>query len=267
MVICDWIKEYNSAGGFGAATGADLSVKPTITPFAPTAGMKSLDLGVLDPKFTGATIAFSISISSDNALITFSNITITANATTGVHVKSPLFARYAAADPKVAVDIDYDYLSKEFSVGPGGSVVFDPPLTITSYAAGQLINVDFDLIESSTGAPDMASGIVTCKDLTAFNTLMPNLTAALPGMNNACSAGNCHGQNGGTGGLNLNGIAANNAAVCQSVLNNVIVNTPASSPLYLHPTDASTHAGGKITAGTDRTNWLNAVTTFANAEK
>jgi hypothetical protein len=267
MTICMWITEYNAAGGLAAATGADLSVKPTIPPFAPTAGMKSLDLGVLDPKFAGGTIAFSISISSDNALITFSNITLTASSTTGIHVKSPLFARYAAAAPTVAVDIDYDYLAKEFTVGPGGSIVFDPPLTITAYSAGQLVNIDFDTIESATSAPDMSSGIVMCKDLNAFNTFMPNLTAALPGMNNACSAGGCHGQNGGVGGLNLNGIAANNSAVCLSVLNNILLSNIPNSPLYLHPTDASSHAGGKITAGTDRTNWLNNITTFANAQK
>jgi hypothetical protein len=265
-VICDWVKEYNANGGLGAATNADLSVKPRIMPWVPAAGNKSIDLGVLDPSLAGATLAFDVTMIGTTQ-IEFSNITLKATSTVGVHIKSPVFAKYAAADANVALDIDYDFLDKDFTAGPGMTTVFAPSLTFTTYSTGQMVNVSFGTLENSNGAPDMAGAVTGCKDLTAFNALMPNFTTALPGMNNACSAGACHGQNGGTGGLNLNGIAANNAAVCGSVLNNVIVANPATSPLYLHPTDGTTHAGGKITAGTDQMNWLTAVTTFANAEK
>lgn len=265
VIIADWIRLYNSLGGLGAATGADLAVKARIEPFVPVVGTKTIDLGALDPSFTGSTISFDIAMVGSTQL-KLSNIKITAGGT-GVHVKTPVFATYAPADLKVAIDINYDYLSKDYSTAAGGTVMFSPSLTFMSYTAGQLINVSFNTLEVGTGGSDMGGAVTGCKDLTAFAAFMPRLTAAQPGMNNACSAGACHGQNGGTGGLNLNGIAATNAAVCSSVLNNIIVAAPGSSPLYLHPTDATNHAGGKITAGQARTDYLTDLTTFANAQK
>lgn len=263
--IADWIVLYNEAGG--SDIGADLSVKPRIMPFLPVAGPKSIDLGVLDPTLAGTTFSFTVTIIGTTQ-IEFSNITLKGTATVGVHIKSPVFAKFAAADPNVALDIDYDYLGKDFTAGPGATTVLSPSLTFTAYTSGQLVNVSFEVLENSAGAPDMAGmGTTNCKDLTAWATIMPNFQTALPGMNNACAAGACHGQNGGTGGLNLNGISATNQAVCTSVLNNTITANPAMSPIYLHPTDASGHAGGKITAGQARTDWLTAVTNFANAEK
>jgi hypothetical protein len=263
--ISDWIVLYNEAGGHDI--GADLSVKPRIMPFVPAAGNKSIDLGILDPTLAGTTLSFDITMIGMTQ-IELSNITLKGTATVGVHIKSPVVAKYAAADPNVALDIDYDYIGKDFTAGPGVTTVFSPSLTFTAYTAGQLINVSFELLENSAGAPDMAGmGTTMCKDLNAWATIMPMFTTAQPGMNNACAAGACHGQNGGTGGMNLNGISATNQAVCTSVLNNTIVATPAQSPIYLHPTDASNHAGGKITAGQPRTDWLTAVTNFANAEK
>jgi hypothetical protein len=267
-VICSWIAEYNTA----TATSADMSVRPIISPFLPVAGIKSIDLGALDPQFMGATISFSVSITSDNAQITFSDITLKANASTGLHIKTPLFARYAASDTtgKTAIEIDYDYYAYDLRIGPGETASFSPPLTITQYAMGQLVNVEFDTIEASAAGADMAGTVTGCKDLNAFNSIMPYLTSTtMLGLSSgkACSDGACHGQSGGTGGLNLNGIVANNANVCLSVLNNTNLAAPASSNLYVHPTGGSgTHAGGTIAAANDAT-WLSAVTAFANAEK
>jgi hypothetical protein len=270
-VISDWITLFNQLGG--KAAQGDMGMKARVEPFLPMGGQtKTVDLGLLDPQFAGATFAFQMTMIGTTQ-IQLSNITLTASASKGVHIKTPVFARYAAADPNVAIDINYDYLDKDFTAFPGTSVVLSPSLTIFTYNAGELLNFDFGVLEPSGAMTDMGGGVTMCKDLTAWTAFKPLLQNAQAGMNNACAAGGCHGQAGGVGGMNLNGIAnaANDSVICVSVLNNTVPANPIQSPIYQHPTDASNHAGGKMEndgmAPDTRADWLAAITTFVNAQK
>jgi mono/diheme cytochrome c family protein len=261
IVIADWIKVYNEHNTVTADTDDMGMKKARITPFLPVMGTpKSIDLGELDATYAGVTLTFT-PIAIGTTSIQLKDITLKATASTGVKVTTPVFARYDAAKPTVAIDIDYDYLNKEITAYPGGSTVFGPSLTIFAYTSGQLIDVSFDKLAPATGsAPDMG-GTSTCKNVAGFTTFKPMLTGTA-GINCA----NCH--NAGVGGFNTNGIAnnANDATTCPAVLINTVPATPANSPIYLHVTDASNHAGGKLSAA-NATTFLAALTTWLNTEK
>jgi hypothetical protein len=146
-VISAWIIEYNANCASTAPT-VDLGAGPPgsscLGAISPGAGTLSFDLAPLGPAFAGMSFNLSASVSSDHSLITLSQITLTTNNTSGVSITSPLFVRYAASAPTTPIDIDYDYLGKTFTVGPGQSVSLDPPLSITSWAEGELLGLCVD---------------------------------------------------------------------------------------------------------------------------
>jgi hypothetical protein len=259
-IIAAWITQYRAE----LASAADMAVAPRLEPFAPVAGTKTIDLTVLDARIAGATLSFDIA-TVGGTLLRLSNLRLTAPASTGVHIKSTLFSTYAPTDADKVVALDSDFADKDLFAAAGTTAAFNPSVTVFSWDSGQLVGVAFAVIEPSSGTTPVTS--VGCKDLAAFGAFMTRLTTAQPGMANACSSGGiCHGQSGGTGGLNLNGISATNAAVCKSVLDNVSVTMPAQSAVYQHVTDGSMHMGGKMAAAT-QPGYLADLTSFANAQK
>ncbi len=263
-IIADWITLYNAAGGASSSSGStDMKKKARIMPFAPVMGtQKSIDLGELDVAFTGVTVTFTPTAIGTTA-IQLKDLTLKATATVGVKAVTPVFARYDAAAPTVAIDINYDYLGKEITAFPSASTLFNPSLTIFAYTPGQLIDLSFESLTSTAGgAPDMTA-VGMCKNVPGFTTFKPMLTGTA-GIN--CNT--CHGA--GVGGFNTAGIGTNSTAAdtstCASVLINTVPGTPASSPIYVAVTGAGAHTGGKLSAA-NATTFLNALTTWLNTEK
>ena len=262
-IISDWIKLYNQIGGKGALDGVDMGAKTRIMPFVPNNGeTKMLDLGAIDPTFAGATVSFTVSMVGATQ-IKLSSLTLTAAAGKGVHIKTPVFATYAAADPNVAIDINYDYLDKDFTAFPGTSVTFSPSLVIFGYTGGQLLGLSFNTLDNPSGSADMGPAVGMCKNLAGFQAFKPQLTGSA-GLN--CPS--CH--NGGNGGFSTNGFAtaANDAASCAQALANSVPATPTMSALNRAVDGASgiNHTGGKLPAAA-LTTFQNGLSTWLTGEK
>jgi len=261
VVIADFITLYNANGGRTVAVDSDMGTKTRIMPVLPTMGsVNTLELGQLDPMFTGMTVTFTPSLVGSTQ-IKLGDVKMKATATAGVHVKSPVFARYAAADLNVAVDIDYSMLGSDITAYMGSEVTFGTGILIFSYTAGEYLGLSFELIEQKAGSSDMGPAVGSCKNVAGFTAFKGQLTGGA-GIN--CT--NCH--NAGVGGFSTGGfnMAANDATSCAGTLLNVVPATPNTSPIYLEVTDPGrAHAGGKLAAGA-ATTFLNQMTTWLNGE-
>jgi hypothetical protein len=260
-VIADWITVYNDAGGRGIAGSTDMAVKATITPVMPMMGtVNIIDLGQLDSQFAGMTVSFTPT-PVGSTQIKLSDVKLKASPALGVEVKSPVFARYDAAQPQVAVDIDYSMLGADVTAYMGSEVTMGPGVMIFAYQSGQLLGLSFDTIVAKMGAGDMGGSVGMCKNVAGFTAFKPQLTGSA-----GIGCPSCH--NNGTGGFSTGGFnnAGADATSCAATLVNVNVANPAQSIIFVEITKTPAHPGGQLAAGADTT-FLNALTTWLDGEK
>ncbi len=260
-VIADWISIYNEQGGKGVAGSSDMAVKTKIMPIVPQMGVSNtFQLGELDPAYGGMTVTFTPSLVGTTQ-IKLDQVKLKATPGMGVQVKSPVFARYDAADPKVTIDIDYSLLGADITAYMGTEVQVGPGVLIFPYASGQMLGLSFDTITAKAGGGDMGGAVGACKNVAGFTAFKPQLTGTA-----GITCTNCH--NGGTGGFSTGGFnnAANDANSCAGTLVNSNPADPTKSIIYVTVTGAGAHAGGKLQAAA-ATTFLNALTTWLNGEK
>ena len=253
--------KYNAAGGKGVAGSTDMAVQAQIMPIVPTMGAtNTFDLGQLGAQFAGMTLTFTPTLIGATQ-IKLADVTLKATAASGVEVKSPVFARYDAAAPTVAIDIDYSLLGQDITAYMGTDVQVGPGTVIFAYTSGQMLGLSFDSIAQKMGAGDMGGAVGMCKNVSGFTAFKPQLTGTA-GIN--CTS--CH--NGGTGGFSTGGFgtAASDPTSCAATLVNANAATPASSVIYTTVTGNGAHTGGKLSAA-NATTFLNALTTWLNGEK
>ena len=260
-VIADWVVKYNEAGGKGVAGSSDMAVAAKIMPIAPTMGsVNTFDLGQLGAQYAGMTLSFTPTLIGATQ-IKLANVSLKATASSGVEVKSPVFARYDAAAPSVAIDIDYSLLGQDITAYMGTEVQVGPGTVIFAYTSGQLLGLSFDSIALKMGGADMGGSVGMCKNVSGFTSFKPQLTGTA-GIN--CQG--CH--NNGTGGFSTGGFAnaASDPTSCAATLVNSNAVNPAGSVIYTTVTGNGAHTGGKLSA-TNTTTFLNALTTWLNGEK
>jgi hypothetical protein len=255
-IIRGWIELYNANkpappdGGTGTGTG-----KPTVQPFAPTmGGANTIDLAVLDAAITGVKITFDAQMVGTS--IQLSNLKVVTPANIGVHIVHPVFSIWNQNLEPTPDPVD-SFSNLDLTVYAGSTVTLGPgTLLMPNFAAGELLNVVFTLIEPKMGSND-AGTVTGCKALTMFVQNVKPLFAA-----NACST-QCHVGANPTAGLKLD--TAPDAALCAVALTEINKTTPAQSQLLLQPDPAQNN--GHPRKVNPFTAYQTAVTNWINAEK
>ena len=228
MIVAQWINaeamaSHGNPDGGGSA--------PMIAPFAPTPGTNTVDLSALGPGLAGATMKFDASISG--AGLSMAALSITAPATTGVHVVHPLFTVYPMAGGATPDPVDsFSGLDQTINMGASGQIG-PGTLILTSFQLGDKIGVVFQKLDATNPPGGTDGGTVGgggCKDVTDFTA------DAKPPLSQTCVT--CHGGNnaGAQSALDMSRVndtsATGQAAACAQLLNKVTPATPAASRIF-----------------------------------
>jgi len=238
-VIANWIIDWNLYGTKVVDMGPP---KPIIKPFAPAIGANTVDLSVLDSTLAGMTVTFNASITGTN--LTLTGLSVKTAASIGLHVVHPLFVSWdpqfnATPDPIDSFsNLDQTILQNSTStLGPG-------VLVIPNFSAGFMLSIVFGTIEAkATGTGD--GGVVLGCTTASVTNFAANVRPII-----AAQCYNCHGGNPPAAGFPM-AAALSNQAICDSVLGEVNLTTPANSLFLTHPDPANggvhNGAGQKIT--------------------
>jgi hypothetical protein len=184
----------------------------------------------------GASMSFTVDI--EGSTITFTDMTITAPASTGLEIVHPIFAISTGGPPTGDVGDSFSNLDETVPAGQTmplgvGLFVLDVDETIGSnWKSSDEIVIEFtslSKVSSSDGGTEGGAG--GCKALSTF------VADAVPAIQaNQCLT--CHqGENPtATANLDLTMLGTDNAAACTQALTQVNLTTPAMSNIILAPT-------------------------------
>jgi cytochrome c553 len=213
---------------------------------------------------SGASMAFTVAL--DGATITFTDMTITAPASTGLTIVHPIFAIDTGPDagpPTADVADSFSNLNETVPAGQTmplgvGLFVLDVAATIGSnWSSSDQIVIEFTSltkVSAGDGGADGSAG--GCKALPTF------VSDAVPAIQaNTCLT--CHqGQNtSATSNLDLTQLGTNNAAACVQALTQVNLGDPSMSNIILAPTGgiaAHPFKGASSSFVTMMTDWIKA---------
>jgi hypothetical protein len=228
MIVAQWINAEAMANRGGNPDGGGSTI---IAPFIPQPGSNTIDLGTLGPGLAGATLKFDASISG--AGLSMASLSITAPATTGIHVVHPLFTVYPQSGPAAPDPVD-SFSGLDQTINMGATHMIGPgTLILTSFHLGDKIGVVFQTLAATNppgGTDGGTGGGGGCKDVTDFTA------DAKPPLSNTCVT--CHGGNnaGAQSALDMSRVndtsADGQAAACAQVLNRVTPATPAQSRIF-----------------------------------
>ena len=198
---------------------------PATPPFTVASGANDIDCS--KGGVPGTHITFSAAISGN--LLTLSNVSIVAPATTGVHVVYPIFAILPASGPEID---DASFSNEDQTVAAGQTAPLGPGLLIlTQWSTGAQMKIEFTTLAPATVADGGLTG--GCKAVSSFTT---NAVPAIQA--NTCL--NCHNTGGsGNSAMDLSGLAANppnDATACAQALAQANPASPAQSNIILAPT-------------------------------
>ena len=219
----------------------------TTAPFAPTTGANTVDLSSIVP---GASLSFSAAPSPDGTLLTFTNLTINAPQTSGLHVAHPIFAIVSGG--QAFEDVADSFSNTDETVPQGeseplgdGVFVLDVEATINGpWQMGDELEVAFATL-ATADVPPPDGGLDDGGDGGEGGTVAPGgcqsvatfVSDAVPAiMANSCLT--CHqGQNAGaTAQMDLSMLGTNNTVACAQALTKVDLTNKPQSEIILAPT-------------------------------
>jgi hypothetical protein len=231
---------------------------PATNPFPIKNGVNTVDISKGGVK--GASMSFTVQL--DGATITFTDMTITAPASTGLHIAHPIFAIETGPDTGPALPDVSDSFSNLDQVVPAGQTmalgvglfVLDVSATIgKNWSSADEIEIQFTTLASvgsSDGGTD-ASIKGGCKSVATFTAdAVPAIQA------NTCLT--CHqGENPeATSNLDLTMLGTDNAAACAQALLQVNLTDPTQSNIIQAPTGGIANHPFKNASGSFKTMML-----------
>jgi hypothetical protein len=209
---------------------------PATAPFSIQNGTNTISIS--KGGVTGASMSFTVLLG--DSIVTFTDMTITAPATTGLEIVDPIFAIVAPGQSPVG-DVGDSFSNLDQTVPAGqtatlgvGLMVLDVAATIGSnWTNSDKLEIQFTSLTkvSSSDGGTSEGGAGGCKDLTDY------VADAVPAIQaNTCLT--CHqGQNAeATANLDMTMVGTNNAAACAQALTQVDLADPAMSNIILAPT-------------------------------
>jgi hypothetical protein len=186
----------------------------------------------------GASMAFTVQL--QGPIVTFTDITITAPASTGIELAHPIFAVVPhGGTPALDVGDSFSNLDQTIPAGQTaplgvGLLILDVDATVGSnWATGDDLEIQFTTISAVKASSDagVEGGGGGCMSVATYTA------DAVPAiMANQCL--NCHqGQNtAATANLDMTQVGKDNAAACAQALSKVDLKDPSQSLIILAPT-------------------------------
>jgi hypothetical protein len=188
---------------------------PSVDPFVPvtTGATTKVNLGGINPQFSGAYISFTATLISPTLGIELTNLrffNVKPGAMTGdqraIHIQRPLFVMWqgtkAIPDPVDSfgsTDLTFPLEIPASGQQPVGQLITPGILTLADYRPGQALSISFNLMQ----LVPPAAGSNPCKPagLTSFYNGVATPYLAKPG---ACTQSNaCHTTSGKAGGIDM----------------------------------------------------------------
>lgn len=224
--------------------------KPTIDPVALKSGANDIDMTkACATGLTGVHLLFDASLVG--GILSLNNIKVHAPAGVDVHLLKPKFIKVLAkpdASKRTEIPDGAETFSNTDQTVPGGADTVLAPGAAFLTAAGwtpydfatDKIRIEVEKLEP--GKVTVIEAPKVCKNVANFTAnVLPSLRGAAGGFNLNCA--NCHGA--GLAGLSLNG--ADQAVVCNQVLQKLNEGDLTKSLMVTKVTAGNAHNGGSIT--------------------